>query len=919
MFHEAERLIPGGLSPYHYRGILSFHFHPVCQCPLSALSIALDFAPDSSRINPMKEGTTPIRRQYLKIKQDYPDTIVFFRLGDFYETFDEDAKVVSRELEIVLTSRSMGKGQRFPMAGIPHHALESYLAKLIGKGHRVAICEQLGEPKLGKGLIERGVVRIVTPGTVVEPSLLELNTNNYLISVVIDDNQAGIAYVDITTSEFAVTQLGIDRALSEIERLDPSEVIIPRDQQSKRLVAQSTQLDERWFDLNTARQTLLRHFEVASLEGYGCAHLPLAVRAAGAIIHYLEETRKSAVGQLPKLSTYSTDSFMILDGQTRRNLELFKSSQLGTSRGSLLSVIDLTRTPMGGRLLKNWLGQPLLDISSLNLRQEAVSWFVDNSFARIELVNILSRFTDLERLINRVRTHIALPRELLSLHSSLEAVPQIKAVLSEQSSPLGWLSSDLKPCGEVVDLIARAIVENTSSVAGEGGIIKPGFSADLDQIRSASKNARQYLADLERTDRERTGIKSLKVGYNKVFGYYIEVTSPHLSRIPEDYIRKQTLVGAERFFTPALKEYESLILNAQERIEELEASLFRQVCHQIAAWAERILSIAHSVAQLDILVAFAEAAVRYRFVRPQLSDDTTIHIKGGRHPVVEHAMVETGFVPNDTYLANEDCQIIVLTGPNMAGKSTYLRQVALIVLMAQIGSFVPADEATIGLVDRIFTRVGLMDDLATGRSTFMIEMTETANILNNATPKSLMIFDEIGRGTSTYDGLSIAHAVVEYLHNNPAVSGKTIFATHYHELIELAAFLPRVSNLNVAVSEDKGRVVFLRKVIPGGADRSYGIHVAQLAGLPKPVVHRAQEVLGGLEERNSGVRAARLPSQVSSVARVPPSEQLLLFGKRPPLLDELENLDIDSLTPLEAINKLYQLQRRAMEDTGTCH
>jgi len=853
----------------------------------------------------MKEGTTPIRRQYLRIKQRYPEAIVFFRLGDFYETFEEDAKIVSRELEIVLTSRSMGKGHRFPMAGIPHHALDSYLAKLINKGHKVAICEQVSDPKTSKGLVERDVVRVVTPGTVVEPNLLEIKANNYLASMIIAGERAGIAYVDITTSEFATTQLGADRALAEIERLSPSEIIAPRDSESPQLSVGPTQLDDRWFELETACQTLLSHFEVASLDGYGCANLPLAIRAAGAIVHYLEETQKGALGQLPKLSTYSTESFMVLDAQTRRNLELFQSSQLGTSSGSLLSVIDLTKTPMGGRLLKKWLGQPLLDIISLNQRQEAVAWFVANTARRIETINALGRLADLERLINRVRSGIAIPRELVSLRRSLEAVPQIRAIVENESSPLSWLASEIKPCVEVVDLISRAIVEEASGVVGEGGVIKPGFSPQLDQIRSASRNAKQYLADLERKERERTEIKSLKVGYNKVFGYYIEVTSPHLSRVPEDYIRKQTLVGAERFFTPELKEYESLILNAQERIGELETSLFRQVCRQIAGWGERILSTAHALAQIDVLTAFAEAAVRHSYIRPQLTDDDVIHIGGGRHPVVEQSLVAEGFVPNDTYLSNDDSQLIILTGPNMAGKSTYLRQVALIVLMAQIGSFVPADSATIGLVDRIFTRVGLMDDLGTGRSTFMIEMTETANILNNATPKSLIILDEIGRGTSTYDGLSIAHAVVEYIHNNPRLGGKTLFATHYHELVELASFLPRVKNFNVAVMEEGGRVVFLRQIVPGGADRSYGIHVAQLAGLPKSVVHRAQEVLNGLEDgKQEGRKRERKKSTVG---------QIPLFTDTPPVLDELEKLDVDSLTPLEAITKLYELQKRARE------
>jgi DNA mismatch repair protein MutS len=846
---------------------------------------------------------TPIRRQYLRIKQKYPEAIVFFRLGDFYETFEDDAKIVARELQIVLTSRSMGKGQRFPMAGIPHHALDSYLAKLISAGHKVAICEQLSDPKSSKGLVDRDVVRVVTPGTVVEPSLLEVKSNNYLASVIGDGQRAGIAYVDITTGEFATTELDANRALAELERLSPSEIVVPKNIDEFQLPGEPTKLDERSFELETARQALLDYFEVASLAGYGCDHLPLAIRAAGAIIAYLRETQKGALGQLPKLSTYSTDSFMVLDAQTRRNLELFRSSSLGTASSSLLSVIDLTKTPMGGRQLKIWLGQPLLDITALSERQEAVAWFVENAIRRTEVINSLSRLADLERLVSRIRSGIAIPRELISLCHSLQMVPQIKEAIGEQSSPLGWLASEIKPCEEVADLISKAIVEETSGPVGEGTTIRQGFSPELDQIRSASKNAKQYLADMERKERERTGIKSLKVGYNKVFGYYIEVTSTNLDRIPQDYIRKQTLVGAERFFTPELKEYESLILNAQERIGELESSLFRQVCRQVSGWGDRILNTAHALAQVDVLAALAEVAVRHTYVRPQLTNGNAIRIVGGRHPVVEHALVETGFVPNDTYLASDDSQIIILTGPNMAGKSTYLRQVALIVLLAQIGSFVPADSATIGIVDRIFTRVGLMDDLATGRSTFMIEMTETANILNNATPKSLIILDEIGRGTSTYDGLSIAHSVVEYIHNNPRLGAKTIFATHYHELVELAVFLPRVKNFNVVVTEEEGKVVFLRKVLPGGADRSYGIHVAQLAGMPRSVLHRAREVLKGLEDgKHGGIKKER---------KKPVSDQLSLFAEKPPVLDELENLDVDSMTPLEAINKLYELKKKA--------
>jgi len=852
---------------------------------------------------------TPVRSQYLKIKRSYPQAIVFFRLGDFYETFDEDARLVSKELEITLTSREMGKGQRYPMAGIPHHALDNYLSKLINKGYKVAICEQMSEPRPGRGIVEREVVRVVTPGTVTEPNLLETRANNYLASVVAEGEQVGIAYIDITTSEFATTQLPAEKAQLELERLRPSELLLPRSSQPPppSLSFPVTPLDDRWFELDTAQQTLLTTFGVSTLEGYGCAQLPLAIRAAGSIIHYLEQTQKGALGQINNLSTYSTESFMTLDAQTRRNLELFQSSRLGLTAGSLLSVIDLTKTPMGGRLLKKWLGQPLLDIKQLERRQQTVACLM--SPQRAEVINLLSKLSDVERLINRVRAGIATPRELVSLRRSLEQLPQLKTILSADAA-LEWLSSELKPCEDVVSLISSAIVDDPPPIVSEGNVIKSGFSTELDELRSASSNARKYLADLERTERDRTGIKSLKVGYNRVFGYYIEVTSPHLSRVPQDYIRKQTLAGAERYFTPQLKEYESLILNAETRIAELESSIFRQVCRQVGDCGERILGIAAALAQIDVLSAFAEVAVRHGYVCPKLTADDSITIVNGRHPVVERALVDERFVPNDTYLSNQDAQLIILTGPNMSGKSTYLRQVALIVLLAQIGSFVPADSATIGLVDRIFTRVGLQDDLVTGQSTFMIEMVETANILNNATSRSLIILDEIGRGTSTYDGLSIAQSVAEYIHNHPRLGAKTLFATHYHELVELANFLPRVRNYNIAVSEEGGKVVFLRKIIPGGADKSYGIHVAQLAGLPRAVVHRAEEVLSDLES-NGDVKVV-LGAQPCSRHKAP-REQLPLFGQKSPVTDEILKLDISSMTPLEAITKLYELQRKAKE------
>jgi DNA mismatch repair protein MutS len=828
-------------------------------------------------------------------------------LGDFYETFDDDAKTTSRELEITLTSREMGKGQRVPLAGIPYHALDNYLARLIGKGYKVAICEQMTPP--GKGLVERDVIRVVTPGTVVEPGLLADKNNNYLVSLVIDGEESGISYVDITTGEFATTQLPTGQVSDELERLHPAELLLPENVDANSLIlpASISRLDDFFFDLETADRTLIDNFSVASLEGYGCAHLPLAVRAAGAIIRYLQENQKAALGQLDQLTTYSTQSFMVLDAHTRHNLELFSSARWGASSGSLHSVIDLTETAMGGRLLKKWLGQPLLDIKRLTSRQEAVAWFYNNTMVRHKSMSLLGNIADLERLINRVGGGTATPRDLVALRTSLEKLAEVKAEIegNGQGFP-AWLSSELKPCPDVVSLIEQAIVDEPNASLERGGVVKAGFSQELDEIRQAASEAKRYLSNLERQERERTGIKYLKVGYNRVFGYYIEVSKSNLNLVPENYIRKQTLTGGERFFTPELKEYESVILNAQERIVELETAIFRQVCQQIAGIGEKILSSARALAQIDVFASLAEAAVRYSYARPELTADDAITIKGGRHPVVERNLGSDGFIANDTYLCNKDTQLIILTGPNMAGKSTYLKQVALIVLLAQIGSFVPADSAYIGIVDRIFTRIGAQEDLAAGQSTFMVEMVEAANILNNATPKSLIILDEIGRGTSTYDGLSIAWAVAEFIHNHPRLRAKTLFATHYHELVELAGFLPRVKNFNVAVTEEEGKVIFLRKVVPGGADKSYGIHVAQLAGLPASVVHRAEEVLAGLE---NGQTQQKQRKAVRPKKESPP--QLALFGDKSPLVEEISQLDIDSMSPLEAITRLYELKRKA--------
>ena len=853
--------------------------------------------------------STPIRRQYLQAKQQHPGCLLLFRLGDFYEAFDDDAHTVSRELGLTLTGRELGKGQRYPMAGIPYHALDGYLAKLIRRGFRVAICEQMSDPATSKGLVDREVVRVVTPGTVLEPNLLEQKANNYLVALAPTADGWGMAYIDLSTGEFATADLSLQDATLELERLRPAEVLLPEGATPPAATggASVTTRGARSFDEGECRTLLLRHLGATSLEACGCEGMPGAVRAAGAILAYVAETQKSALPNLNRLSTVSPQAYMALDSQTRRNLELFQGGRNGSPEHSLYAVLDLTRTPMGGRLLRRWLGQPLRELAPLLERQEAVAWLHAHAIPRARAIEMLRSVGDIERLAVRVRAGAASPRDVAALRRGLETAPTLRQAL--EGAP-ALLVGRLDACPDAVELIARAIVEDPPAALSDGGVIRQGFSPELDQVRSASSNARDYIASLEKTERERTGIKSLKVGYNRVFGYYIEVTTPHLALVPTDYIRKQTLSGAERFYTPELKEYESLVLNAQERIAEMEAALFRQVCAHVAALADRVLSTADAFAHADALSALAEAAARYNYVRPTLADSGLLEIKAGRHPVVERFLSGGEFVPNDTLLSCNDAQIVVLTGPNMAGKSTYLRQTALIALMAQMGSFVPADAAIVGLVDRIFTRVGLQDDLATGQSTFMVEMIETAHILHNATSRSLLILDEIGRGTSTYDGMAIARAVIEYIHNHPRLGARTLFATHYHELVEMALYLPRVRNCNVAVAEEGGTVVFLHRIAPGGADKSYGIHVAQLAGLPRPVVHRAREVLAELESADG--RAPSGPQRGRRAPRADASpEQMPLFGGTPPWLNELLALDVNGLTPLEALTRLYELQRKA--------
>jgi DNA mismatch repair protein MutS len=775
--------------------------------------------------------------------------------------------------------------------------------------------------------VDREVVRVVTPGTVVEPSLLDERRNNFLAAAVIDGERVGLAYADITTGEFAATQFGgadAVRALAEeIDRLAPAEVVTASPQVLRReLALEQPPVEGRedgrpgpgpvvadlpaWpFELETARRSLEEHLEVASLDGFGLAGRPMAVRAAGGLLHYLGETQQARLEQLSSLRSYSTAQFMALDAATRRNLELTETLRRGAIEGSLLGVLDVTVTSLGGRLLRRWMTEPLVDVAQLNARLDAVAALHDDTPARVRLRSLLKAVSDLERLASRAVQGIARPRDLLGIRQTLEVLPEIcdaGGALVEEAAFFASLR-DLDLCRDIGALIEQALVDDPPATLSAGGVIRRGFSAELDNVLSAARDAKQWVADLETKERGRTGIKNLKVGYNKVFGYYLEVTKANTDRVPEAYVRKQTLVNAERYIIPELKEYESLILNAEERIQELESRIFRQVVEQVAAAGARLLAVARILAQLDVYGTLAEVAVMHRYTRPQLCEEYGLEVVAGRHPVVELTQRDEPFVPNDARFTSEG-SILIITGPNMAGKSTYLRQVALIVLMAQIGSFVPADEAHIGLVDRIFTRIGAQDEISAGQSTFMVEMIETANLLNHATERSLLVLDEVGRGTSTYDGISIAWAVVEHIHNHPRLRCKTLFATHYHELTQLADLLPRIVNYNVAVAEERDKVVFLRRIVPGGADRSYGIHVAQLAGLPRPVVNRAREILAELEQE------ARAPGSTSRTVEV---RQLPLFSTSNPALDELRHLDVSAMTPLEAISKLYELQKVAGE------
>ncbi len=871
-----------------------------------------DLAKAAPGLKPRATRLSPGRRQYLNAKREHPDALLLFRMGDFYETFDEDARTMARVLDIALTARDVGGGQKAPLAGIPHHALESYLGKLVQAGFKVAICEQTSDPALSKGIVDRAVVRVITPGTVVEPALLHQTRNNYLAAAVSDGQSAGLAYLDVTTSEFVTSQLlTLAELRDEAARLQPAELLLD-DATRQALTGDVLKgvavrpLDMSRLDPELAGKELLGHFRVATLEAFGCEGRPLAVMAAAAILGYLAETQLGNAPQVTSLRTVVSGSYMRLDMRALRDLEVLDPLGGRSGAHTLLSVLDRTKTAMGGRLLRSWLTRPLLDLQELSARQSAVGQFVKDAVARSAVRETLSKIPDLERLTNRVRAFTASPREAASLGRGLTAIPVLLDALGARANGhAGPPAAGLKPCDEAAGLIAASIADDPPITVGDGTAIRPGFDAQLDELRSLAGDARSQIARIEGEARERTGVKSLKVGYNRIFGYYIEVSKANAAKAPPEWERRQTLVNGERYVTPALKEYESKILNARDRISEVERSLFRRVCGEVAAHSERVMASARAIAQIDALAGLAEVAAANGWARPELDEGDAIDIKGGRHPLVEAALGPGRFVPNDTEMSNSVRQVLIITGPNMSGKSTYIRQVAVLVLLAQTGSFIPAERARIGLVDRIFTRAGLSDDIAGGRSTFMTEMVETAAILNQATPHSLAVLDEIGRGTSTYDGLAIARAVAEHIHNNPRIACKTLFATHYHEMTALADVLPRAVNYRVAVSEEGGEVVFLHRIVPGGADRSYGVHVARLAGLPQPVVSRAWQLLEELEKGGAAGSAAARKTAKEAAA------QLSMFGTGSAVVDDLLSLDVNGMTPLDALNALFRLQEQA--------
>ncbi len=851
------------------------------------------------------EAHTPMMRQYFEAKKQAPEALLAMRVGDFYEFYGDDAEVAARELEIALTGKSDGPNGKIPMAGVPHHSVERYVARLLAKGIKVALCDQVEDPKLAKGLVKRRVTRVVTPGTVLEDSMLDSSKNNYLAAAVPGANEFGLSYVDISTARFLATEIvgkqSIERLLGELARLGPSELLLPTDCEELAELAESasgaaiTRVDSTP-SLNSARNMLLDQFDVENLAGFGIEQYTLGVRAAASVLGYLKRNEIATAKHLASIASYSVDNFMRLDVTARRHLEISQNLADGSRRMTLLSVVDATSTPMGARMLRRWLSEPLLDRAAIDVRLDAVGCLRDRHMLRDELSSHLKRIQDLERLTSRCATGVAGPRDLAALRDSMTVLPALRATLTKEEFPeLDSVRDRLLPLTGLQELLDRALMAEPPATMKDGGVIRTGFSQELDQIRDLRTNARQYIASLESKERQATGIPTLKVGFNSVFGYHIEITKANLSKVPEHYIRKQTTAAGERYITAELKEYEAAVLGAEERMLDIESELFNSLRSDVASNARSILDVAAAVAELDTLLSHAETAVRFNYVKPEMHDGTEMEIEEGRHPVVE-SQYGKRFVPNDTRL-RDVWPMVILTGPNMSGKSTYLRQTALIALLAQVGSFVPAKAARLPILDRIFTRVGARDELASGQSTFMVEMAETANILHHATNKSLVILDEIGRGTSTYDGLALAWAIAEFL---AQVGAKTLFATHYHQLNELAETVPGVRNFRVAVKEEKDRVIFLHKVLEGGTDKSYGLQVARMAGVPQSVLVRAAEILSELEDSH-GPRGS-IETQTM---------QLRLFeAEEPQIMSELRDMEVSGMTPIEALTKLDDWKKR---------
>ncbi|HLV79023.1 MAG TPA: DNA mismatch repair protein MutS [Chthonomonadaceae bacterium] len=870
-------------------------------------------------------GNTPLLKQYFTTRAQHPGIILLMRVGDFFEAYGDDAELIAHDLHITLTGREDG-GMRIPMAGVPHHATERYVARLIAKGRRVALMDQVEDPKYAKGLVKRKVTRVVTPGTILEDNMLDAKSNNYLVAAIVGDPVAGVGIVDVSTGEFLTTEIEGDnrlqKLLDEISRLEPAEVLVPEEVDEELVeairascsgtVTPFSPREGHSFRGPSSRDVLLAHFQTQSLRGFGCEEYTAGLDACALVLRYLQETQVNALPHIRTLSTYSAREFMVLDAPARRHLELTVSMSEGGRSRTLLGVLDETLTPMGGRLLRRWLEEPLLDVGRIQRRHEAVEELAHDVIRRGDLRDLLRGMGDMERLVSRAAAGLANARDLVALKTALLRLPEIADALTGlRAEKLQDLRRRLACPPEVAQRIAQAITDDPPAGLREGGMIRAGYSEELDRLLTASADAKIWIANLEATERERTNIASLKVGYNAVFGYYIEVTKANLAKVPGNYIRKQTTANGERYITPELKEYEALVLGADEKAVELEYELFLGVRERVAEASPDVLSVARAVAELDVLAGFAEIALKNSYVRPEVNDEDAILITSGRHPVIEHLGVGGPYIPNDCRLDAES-RLYIITGPNMSGKSSYLRQVALIVLMAQIGAFVPADSATIGIVDRIFTRVGAHDELASGQSTFMVEMNETANILNNATPRSLVVLDEIGRGTSTYDGLSIAWAVAEFL---TRVDCKTLFATHYHHLNELAKHFPTVRNYRVAVKEQGDHIVWLRKLVPGGTDRSYGIQVARMAGVPVEVVERAKEVLKGLERGSAGATRDLVGSAEGVEARTQKVQLTLFEAEKHPILEELETLDVTALTPVEALMKLDEWKRHTKKSS----